>query len=94
VIHSYRHRNLGAAGDPQFDAVERQLAARPPVTVPTVVLYGGADGLSRPTDDDTNDRAIFTNLVARRIVAGAGHFLPRENPPAVSSAILAVLDQR
>ena len=91
VIHSYRHRNLGTAGDPQFEAVERHLATQPPITVPTIVLYGGADGLSRPSPDDTNDRALFPQLVARRIVEGAGHFMPRENPRAVTSAILEVL---
>jgi pimeloyl-ACP methyl ester carboxylesterase len=91
VIHSYRHRNLGAKGDPQFEAVERQLATRPPVTVPTIVLYGADDGLSRPSTDDRGDRRIFANLVGRRVVAGAGHFLPRENPTAVASAILELL---
>ena len=91
VIHSYRHRNLGAQGDPQFEAVERRLATRPPITVPAIVLYGADDGLMRPSPDDRNDHANFTNLIARRIVAGAGHFLPRENPEAVASAILELL---
>jgi pimeloyl-ACP methyl ester carboxylesterase len=91
VIHSYRHRNLGAKGDPQLEAVERQLATRPPVRAPAIVLYGGDDGLRRPSPDDRDDQARFTNLLASRIVAGAGHFLPRENPEAVTSAILEVL---
>ncbi len=91
VIHSYRHRNLGAKGDPQLEAVERQLATRPPVRAPAIVLYGGDDGLRRPSPDDRDDQASFTNLLASRIVAGAGHFLPRENPEAVTSAILEVL---
>jgi pimeloyl-ACP methyl ester carboxylesterase len=91
VIHSYRHRNLGAKGDPRLEAVERQLATRPPVTAPAIVLYGGDDGLRRPSPEDRDDRARFPNLVARRIVAGAGHFMPRENPEAVASAILEVL---
>jgi len=91
VIHSYRHRNLGAKGDPQLEAVERQLATRPPVRAPAIVLYGGDDGLRRPSTDDRDDQARFTNLLASRIVAGAGHFLPRENPEAVTSAILEVL---
>jgi pimeloyl-ACP methyl ester carboxylesterase len=92
VIHSYRHRNLGAKGDPRFEAVERQLATRPPITVPAIVLYGADDGLARPSPDDRNDHASFSNLIARRIVAGADHFLPREDPAAVGSAILELLD--
>jgi pimeloyl-ACP methyl ester carboxylesterase len=29
--------------------------------------------------------------MARRVIDGAGHFLPRERPDAVSSALLEVL---
>ena len=91
VIHSYRHRNLNATGEPRFDAVERRLAARPTIDVPAILLYGADDGLGRPAADSPADRAQFSKLVARRIVAGAGHFLPREKPEAVSSAIVELL---
>jgi pimeloyl-ACP methyl ester carboxylesterase len=91
VIHSYRHRNLNAPGEPRFEAVERQLAGRPKIEVPTIVLYGADDGIARPAPDSPADRALFTKLVARRIVAGAGHFLPREKPEAVSSAMAELL---
>jgi len=91
VIHSYRHRNLNAKGDPQFEAVERQLATRPKVDVPVILLYGADDGLARPSTDGTADRVLFPKLVDRRIVPGAGHFLPREKPEAMSSAILQLL---
>jgi pimeloyl-ACP methyl ester carboxylesterase len=91
VIHSYRHRNLNAAGEPRFEAVERQLAARPKITVPAIVLYGADDGIARPAADSPAEQALFTNRVARRIVSGAGHFLPREKPEAVSSAMLELL---
>lgn len=91
VIHSYRHRNLNAAGDPRFDAVEHQLAAGPKVDVPAILIYGADDGLAKPSADGTADRALFLKLVDRRIIPGAGHFLPRENPQAVSSALLELL---
>jgi pimeloyl-ACP methyl ester carboxylesterase len=95
VIHSYRHRNLNAPGEPRVAAVERQLAARPKIEVPSIVLYGADDGIARPAADSaanpSADRASFTRLVARRIVSGAGHFLPREKPDAVSSALLELL---
>jgi hypothetical protein len=35
---------------------------------------------------------LFTARVARRVIAGAGHFLPREKPDVVSSALLELLD--
>ena len=91
VIHSYRHRNLNAPGEPQLEGIERQLAKRPPVDVPAIVLYGADDGLARPSADGTADRRLFPKLVDRRIVPGAGHFLPRESPEAMSSAMLQLL---
>jgi pimeloyl-ACP methyl ester carboxylesterase len=91
VIHSYRHRNLNAPGEPRFEAVERRLAGRPTIDVPAIVLYGADDGIARPAADSPADRASFTRLQARRIVAGAGHFLPREKPEAVSSAMIELL---
>jgi pimeloyl-ACP methyl ester carboxylesterase len=33
----------------------------------------------------------ITPGVARRVVAGSGHFMPREKPEAVSSAMLELL---
>jgi pimeloyl-ACP methyl ester carboxylesterase len=91
VIHSYRHRNLNAPGEPQLEGVERQLAKRPPVDVPAILLYGADDGLARPSADGAADRRLFPKLVDRRIVPGAGHFLPREKPEAMSSAMLQLL---
>jgi pimeloyl-ACP methyl ester carboxylesterase len=91
VIHSYRHRNLNAPGEPRFAAVERQLAERPKITVPSIVLYGADDGIGPPPTDTPAERALFTALVARQVVAGAGHFMPREKPGAVTSAMLELL---
>src|SRR5262249_689398 len=47
VIHSYRHRHGNAPGDPRFDQVEHHLATRLPITVPTLVLHGADDTVSR-----------------------------------------------
>ena len=91
VIHSYRHRNLNAPGDPRFEAMERRLAARPRIEVPAVVLYG-ADDIVRPAPEASPaEIALYTRLIARRVVPGAGHFLPREKPAAVSSAMAELL---
>lgn len=88
VIHSYRHRNGNAPGEARFTAVERQLAARPRIQVPSIVLYGADDGVARPPSESPAERALFPSLVARRVIEGAGHFLPRERPEVVSAAIL------
>jgi pimeloyl-ACP methyl ester carboxylesterase len=90
VIHSYRHRNVNAPGEPRFAEMEKRLAGRPRIDVPSIVLHGADDGIRRPPPDSP-ERASFTKLMARRIVPGAGHFVPREKPEAVSSAILELL---
>jgi pimeloyl-ACP methyl ester carboxylesterase len=91
VIHSYRHRIGNASGEPRFLEMEQRLAQRPKVNVPTITLYGADDGIARPAAENPNERNQLPALVARRVIAGAGHFLPREKPDAVSSAILQVL---
>lgn len=92
VIHSYRHRIGNAPGEERFKAVEEQLAKRPKITVPTALLYGGDDVLGRPAGEATPmERQLFPALKARKVIAGAGHFLPRENPGAVSKALVDLL---
>src|SRR6185436_8589559 len=87
VIHSYRHRVGNAPGEPRFRDVEARLAQRPPITVPSIVLYGADDGIVRPTAEaSAAERAVFVDLVARRVVPGVGHFMPREAPAEMSSA--------
>jgi pimeloyl-ACP methyl ester carboxylesterase len=73
--------------------MERQLARRPKIDAPTIVLYGADDGLGPAPADTPAERAPFTALVARQVVPGAGHFMPREKPGAVSSAMLQLLDR-
>jgi pimeloyl-ACP methyl ester carboxylesterase len=92
VIHSYRHRYGNAPGEPRFTAMEQQLARRPKIQVPSIVLFGADDGIARPpAESPPAERASFTSLVARRVIAGSGHFMPREKPDAVSSAMLELL---
>ena len=92
VIHSYRHRIGNAPGEPRFADAERRLAERPRIEVPTIALYGADDGIVRPTPDASPaERAVFAKLIARRVVPGVGHFMPREKPGEVSAALLDVL---
>jgi pimeloyl-ACP methyl ester carboxylesterase len=91
VVHSYRHRIHNAAGEPRFEQMERDLAQRPKVNVPVITLYGADDGIAKPAPENPNEKVQFPMLKARRVIQGAGHFLPREKPDAVSSALLEVL---
>ena len=91
VVHSYRHRHGYAVGEERFLAVERQLANRPQIPVPAIVLRGAESGFGRPSADPSGDQERFPSLVARRIVDGAGHDLPAQRPDAVVAALLELL---
>ena len=87
VIHSYRHRYQAAPSDPVYEAIERRLALRPKITVPTVVLHGGADGVDLP-EMSAQDAPQFTASYRREVVPLAGHFFSREAPQKVVDAVL------
>ena len=95
VIHSYRHRIGNAPGEARFVGMERELAQHPKIACPTIALYGADDGIARPSaDSPPAERAVLPKLLARRVIEGAGHYLPREKPEAVAAAILEVLAAR
>ena len=92
VTHSYRHRIGNAPGEARFKAMEERLAARPKIQAPSITLDGAEDGIARPpAESPPAERAAFASLVARRVVPGVGHFMPREKPDAVSAALLELL---
>jgi pimeloyl-ACP methyl ester carboxylesterase len=90
TIQSYRHRYGNAPGDPAVEALEEQLAAQPPIRVPTVVLHGEADGVG-PVAGSAGHAHHFTARYERRVVPVAGHFLSREAPDAVVQAVRDLL---
>jgi pimeloyl-ACP methyl ester carboxylesterase len=90
VIHSYRHRFGYVAGDPALEGVERQLAARPPVTVPAIVLQGEGDGVGVATRADTQAH-FFTGPYQRRLIPVIGHDVPQEAPKETAAAVLELL---
>jgi pimeloyl-ACP methyl ester carboxylesterase len=90
VIHSYRHRFGYAAGDPALAGVEQRLAARPPITVPTIVLQGEGDGVAGGTRADTQAR-LFTGPYQRRLIPRIGHDVPQEAPQETAAALLELL---
>ena len=55
-IHSYQHRHQAAQGDPAFEPIEAELARRPVITVPTIVLHGESDGVSPPQSSERHAR--------------------------------------
>lgn len=92
VIHSYRHRYRNAPGEPRFDAIERRLAERPRIEVPSVILHGRDDGVDPPRRSEPH-LDLFPDGTARHVIPDAGHFLPREQPGAVVEALVSLLDR-
>jgi pimeloyl-ACP methyl ester carboxylesterase len=88
VIHSYRHRYGLVEGDPTLEEIERRLAARPQITVPTVILEGADDGVTPPSAAPPTE---ISRLRERRVVPGAGHALPQEAPEMFAAAVLTLL---
>ena len=90
VIQSYRHRYGYAPGDPALEAIEQRLAARPPITVPSIVLQGEGDGVATATRADTQAH-LFTGPYQRRLIPRIGHDVPQEAPQETAAAVLELL---
>jgi pimeloyl-ACP methyl ester carboxylesterase len=93
VIHSYRHRYGLAPGDPSVEATERRLAARPPITVPAVVLHGADNGVS-PARSAADPAGSFTGPYERRVIPVVGHAVPQEAPREFAAAVLSLISAR
>ncbi|WP_410595612.1 alpha/beta fold hydrolase [Amycolatopsis sp. lyj-23] len=89
VIHSYRHRYGLVEGDPRYRRTEELLAKQPPITIPTVMLETGADGLLGPSS--SSDRAHFTGPYQHRLLESVGHNPPQEAPKEFADAVVALL---
>jgi hypothetical protein len=49
AIHNYRWRLGLAEGEPKYDDLEKRLAQRPVITVPTITMEGDANGAPHPS---------------------------------------------
>jgi len=86
VINNYRWRIGLAQGEPQYDELERRLAAGPSIAVPTITLEGDANGA--PHLESAVYAPKFTGPYSHRLVSGGiGHNLPQEAPQAFAQAV-------
>jgi pimeloyl-ACP methyl ester carboxylesterase len=87
VIHNYRWRLGLAAGEFQYDGLERRLAGAPVITVPTITLEGDANGAPHP--EPSAYASKFAGKYEHRLIEGGiGHNLPQEAPHAFAAAII------
>ncbi|MCY1494189.1 Haloalkane dehalogenase [compost metagenome] len=88
-IHNYRWRLSLAEGEAKYDGLEKQLAAFPTITVPTITLEGDANGAPHP-DPSAYAKRFSGKYEHRLITGGIGHNLPQEAPSAFAKAIVDV----
>lgn len=89
VVHSYRHRFGLAEGDQRYVDLERRLAQRPAIAVPTVSVDSGADGFG--WFDSSEHESHFSGSFQRVVLPGVGHNPPQEAPLAFSDAVLKLV---
>jgi pimeloyl-ACP methyl ester carboxylesterase len=85
VIHNYRWRLSLASSAPEYDGYERQLAASPPIAVPTITIASDFDGAAA---NGAGYRAKFTGKYQHRVFDGIGHNVPQEAPEAFARAVI------
>jgi pimeloyl-ACP methyl ester carboxylesterase len=89
VIDNYRWRLGLAAGERQYDDLERRLATSPVITVPAITLEGDANGAPHP--EARTYATMFSGRYEHRIITGGiGHNLPQEAPRPFAQAIVDV----
>ncbi|MEM5383421.1 alpha/beta hydrolase [Paraburkholderia phymatum] len=89
VIDNYRWRLSLSTGEPQYDALEKRLAAAPVITVPTITLEGDANGAAHP-EPAAYAKKFVGKYAHRTITGGIGHNLPQEAPKAFADAVIEV----
>jgi pimeloyl-ACP methyl ester carboxylesterase len=86
VIHNYRWRQGLAAGEPRYDALERQLSGAPAIRVPAVTIGSDFDGAAA---DGRPYAGKFSGKHAHRVLKGIGHNVPQEAPRPFADAVIA-----
>ncbi|EGD06298.1 putative hydrolase, partial [Burkholderia sp. TJI49] len=87
VLHSYRHRWGFAPGAPAYADDDARLNPAPVLSVPTLVLHGGADACNHP-DSSAGRERFFSGRYERQVLDGVGHFPQREAAAPVADAIV------
>ena len=87
VIHNYRWRQSLAAGEPQYDDLEKRLAKAPVIAVPTITIASDFDGAGA---DGASYAKKFSGRYSHRILKGIGHNVPQEAPQAFAQAVVEV----
>lgn len=88
VLHSYRYKFGLVAGDERYNELACRLEGQPAIEVPTVTLEGQAHGVVVASDGGRWANHFRGNW-EHRVVIGAGHNVPQEQPRAFADAVCA-----
>ena len=72
--------------DPALAGIEAALAKQPKISVPTINLHGGHDGVGAAPEQD-NQAKNFTGPYSRRLLPRIGHNVPQEAPADTVTAL-------
>jgi pimeloyl-ACP methyl ester carboxylesterase len=89
VIDNYRWRLGLTKGETKYNALEKRIAERPAIHVPSITLEGDANGAPHP-DPKTYAGQFKAKYSHHTITGGVGHNLPQEAPQAFANAIIEV----
>jgi hypothetical protein len=78
-IHNYRWRLSLAEGEAKYDDLEKRLAQRPVIAVPTITIEGDANGAPHP-DPASYAKKFSDKYEHRLLTGGVGHNPPQEAP--------------
>jgi pimeloyl-ACP methyl ester carboxylesterase len=90
TVHSYRHRFGNEPGDPKYAEMQQRLSKLPAISVPTITIDGGGDGVI-PATDGAQSARHFSGPRSHRVLPKVGHNLPQEAPREFAAAIIELL---
>ena len=88
--HSYSVRWGEADKDSRYAELDRRVHTAQSISVPTLMIQGGSDGVNLPESSEGKDK-YFVGGYARHIIQGVGHFPTREAPEAVNKLVMEFL---
>lgn len=92
TVHSYRVRWGEADKDARYADLDRRAYAVQAIAVPTLMIQGGADGVTLPATTAGKDK-YFTAGYRREVLDGVGHFPTREAPGEVRKLLVEFLGE-
>src|SRR5262245_30409546 len=90
TVHSYTVRWGEARQDPRYRDLDQLAKSARTISVPTLMIQGGADGVTLPSTTDGKEK-YFTGGYRRHVLDGIGHFPTREAPDEVSRLVIDFL---